>query len=122
MASVSLEYGPLGVNSNTIAPGGIAETEGLARLGSSKAEAMEVYSKNIPSGRPGTTRDIADATVFLFSEAGTYVNGHNLVVDGAAWRRQGALQVGVEPSFTYPEFLVQGRISDNLKDPRKAKL
>lgn len=32
-----------------------------------------------PLGRYGSVRDIADATVYLFSDAGAYVNGHALV-------------------------------------------
>ena len=122
MASVALEYGPRGVTSNVVAPGGIAETEGLARLGSSQDQYREDYGKAIPSGRPGTVRDIADATVYIFSEAGSYVNGHVLVVDGAAWRRQGVLQVGVDVDMKYPDFLLSGKISPHLKDARKGKL
>uniref|UniRef100_A0A8H7N9K5 2,4-dienoyl-CoA reductase [(3E)-enoyl-CoA-producing] n=1 Tax=Bionectria ochroleuca TaxID=29856 RepID=A0A8H7N9K5_BIOOC len=119
MASVALEYGPRGVVSNVISPGGIEGTEGLARLGSSKEEDRRSYVKSIPSGRLGTVRDIADATVFLFSEAGTYVNGQVIPVDGAAWRRQGDVKVGLDESMSYPEFLLSGDISKNLRDPRK---
>jgi len=32
-----------------------------------------------PLGRFGSVRDIADATVYLFSDAGSYVNGQTLV-------------------------------------------
>ena len=120
-ASVALEYGPRGVQSNVIAPGGIEGTEGLARLGSNRPEDMEAYAKAIPSGRLGTVRDIADATVFLFSEAGTYINGQIIPVDGAAWRRQGEGRTGLDGTMQYPDFLLTGEISKNLKDPRKDK-
>ncbi|KAF4985472.1 hypothetical protein FDECE_16539 [Fusarium decemcellulare] len=119
MASVALEYGPRGVTSNVIAPGGIADTEGLARLGSDEEAERGKYVKGIPSGRLGTVRDIADATVYLFSEAGSYVNGQVLAVDGAAWRRQGAITVGIDVGMEYPDFLLKGEFSQNLKDPRK---
>lgn len=122
MASVALEYGPRGVTSNVIAPGGIEGTEGMARLGSDRTEDMNAYTKGIPLGRLGTVKDIADATVYLFSEAGNYVNGQVLAVDGAAWRRQGAIMVGVDTEMKYPDFLLAGEISQNLRDPRKAKL
>jgi len=121
MATTSLEYGPLGVTANVIAPGAIEGTEGMTRLASSAVD-REARNKSVPSGRWGTVRDIADATVYLFSEAGTYVNGHNLVVDGAGWRRQGGLFLGLDPGMQYPDFLIQGVISKNLKDGRKAKL
>ena len=48
--------------------------ERLAR----KADAV-AGSKQIPLGRWGTVREIADATVYLFSEAAGYVNGATLV-------------------------------------------
>lgn len=119
MASVALEYGPRGVTSNVIAPGGIEETEGLARLSSARSAERDEYAKAIPSGRIGNVRDIADATVFLFSQAGSYVNGQVLAVDGAAWRRQGALMVGVDAGTKYPDFLLSGKLSGDLRDPRK---
>ncbi len=123
MGSVSLEYGPLGVTANVIAPGAIAGTEGMSRLGSRAVSGKET-SRGIPSGRMGTVRDIADATVFLFSDAGNYVNGAILPVDGAGWRRQ-SLGVGLDPGMSYPDFLIQGEFSRNLKGskpPEKSKL
>lgn len=110
MASVSLEYGPRGVTSNVIAPGAIAGTEGMDRLGGESAKkADSPLLRQIPSGRLGTVRDIADATVYLFSEAGSYVNGHALVVDGAAWRRQSAFMLG-DSGYEYPDiFLGEGK-------------
>ena len=121
MASVAIEYGPRGFTSNAIAPGGIEGTEGLARLGSSRPGEKEAFEKQIPSGRLGTVRDIADATVFLFSEAGSYVNGQALAVDGAAWRRQGGIAVGTDAAMQYPDYLLSGTISEHLKDGRKDK-
>ncbi|KAF2235743.1 NAD(P)-binding protein [Viridothelium virens] len=76
-ASVGIEYGPRGLTSNIIAPGPIAGTEGMDRLAT--AGGMEKASKGVPIGRLGTVRDIADATVFLFSEAGGFVNAEVLV-------------------------------------------
>lgn len=74
---LSKYQGPKGITSNIIAPGPIADTEGVARL--SKKESREKSSKGIPSGRYGTVKEIADATVYLFSDAGNYVNGETLV-------------------------------------------
>jgi len=118
MGSVAIEYGPYGVTANCIAPGAIAGTEGMERLASSQ-HTRDEHTRGIPSGRWGTVRDIADATVYVFSDAGNYVNGTNLVVDGAGWRRQGGLQVGLDEGMTYPKFLLTGEISKNLKDGRK---
>lgn len=40
---------------------------------------MEAYTKSQPLGRFGHVRDIADATVYLFSDTGSYVTGQVLV-------------------------------------------
>ena len=119
MASVSLEYGPMGVCANVISPGGIDGTEGLERLASSVAAHTEAATAAIPSGRWGSVRDIADATVWLFSDAANYVNGHVLVVDGAAWRSPGAMAVGLDEGMQYPGFLKTGH-SKNIKTGKKS--
>ena len=120
MASLALEYGPLGVTANSLSPGAIAGTEGMERLSSSLVSAADL-GKGIPSGRWGSVRDIADATVYLFSDAGNYVNGTTLVVDGAGWRRQGGNGVGLDPGMQYPDFLFGG-VSKHVKTGRKEKL
>lgn len=75
--SVCIEYGPYGITSNVVSPGPIAGTEGMERL--SRKDAAEDSKKSIPSGRWGTVKEIADATVYLFSDAANYVNGEILV-------------------------------------------
>lgn len=118
MVSVALEYGPHGVTANVITPGGIEGTEGMERLASSKNTAKQL-GRSIPLGRMGTIRDIADATVFLFSDAGNYVNGDILVVDGAAWRSGSA--VGLDEGMKYPDYLLEGKFSPHVKSGRKDK-
>jgi len=76
-AHVCIEEGPRGINSNVIAPGAIGGTEGMSRLATSSGE--EGSASYIPSGRWGRAKEIADATVYLFSDAGNYVNGEVLV-------------------------------------------
>ncbi|KKZ68535.1 hypothetical protein EMCG_05819 [[Emmonsia] crescens] len=101
--NVAIEYGPRGVNSNILSPGPIGGTEGMQRL--SRAGDVKSRVSVIPSGRWGTIKEIADATVYLFSDAGNYVNGANLVVDGAAWRFQNQVN---KAGFKYPDFLLSG--------------
>jgi len=57
---VTVEYGPFGVRSNVIAPGGIQGTEGIDRL--MPKEFREQSEKVIPLGRLGTVEEIADCT------------------------------------------------------------
>ncbi|KAL1967732.1 hypothetical protein VTN77DRAFT_2989 [Rasamsonia byssochlamydoides] len=115
--NVALEFGPLGVTSNIIAPGPIANTEGVERLlpSTDKANAP----KRQPLGRFGSVRDIADATVYLFSDAGSYVNGQTLVVDGASWRISSS---SIGGSLAYPDFLLSGEAVPNVKGQKKSKL
>ncbi|KAI1385080.1 NAD(P)-binding protein [Hypoxylon trugodes] len=119
MASVAIEYGPYGITSNVIAPGGIEGTEGLARLSSSKVD-PNILANHIPLGRFGTVRDIADATVYLFSDAGNYVSGEVLVVDGSDWRNKG-MGVGLDAGMKYPDYLLKGEFSKNVRGGKKEK-
>jgi peroxisomal 2,4-dienoyl-CoA reductase len=74
--SVCIEQGPRGVTSNVISPGPIAGTEGMERLSATQDSSA---AKHIPSGRWGHVKEISDATVYLFSDTGNYVNGEILV-------------------------------------------
>ncbi|KAJ4021192.1 peroxisomal 2 4-dienoyl-CoA reductase sps19 [Fusarium irregulare] len=121
MASVALEYGPFGINANSIAPGGVEGSEGMERLGSSQVSTKE-RTDPIPSGRWATGRDISDATVYMLSDAGHHVNGTSLVVDGGGWRRHAGFQLGVDPGVKYPEFLRNGEISKHLKGSKQSTL
>ena len=81
--TLSLELGPQGIQVNGIAPGPIAGTEGMDRL--MPAEMKERSIKLVPLQTYGSTEDIANSTVYLFSPAGRFISGHVLVLDGAAW-------------------------------------
>ncbi|CEG75056.1 Putative 2,4-dienoyl-CoA reductase (NADPH2) [Rhizopus microsporus] len=75
----AVELGPHGVRVNGIAPGPIASTVGMEKLG----PAFDL--RGVPLQRMGTVQDIAQSTVFLFSEAASYISGVVLVVDGGHW-------------------------------------
>ena len=77
---IAVEEGPWGVRSNVLAPGPIADTEGASRLSVSGTE--KPLESFIPLGRFGVVQDIANATVFLFSDAASLITGEALVVDG----------------------------------------
>lgn len=115
-ANVAIEYGPYGVTSNVIAPGPIAGTEGMERLATKTARAAEM-GRGIPLNRYGTVKEIADATVYLFSDTGNYVNGEVLVVDGGAWRTS---KFGA--GFEYPDFILSGDTVTGVGGMKKSKL
>lgn len=83
---LAVEWGPMGVRVNCIAPGPIDGTEGMARLAPGDAKAR--VEKTIPLGRFGRIDEIGDAAVFLASDAASYITGTVLVVDGGAWLTQ----------------------------------
>lgn len=115
-ATAAIEFGPRGITSNIITPGPIAGTEGMARLGDQEDKENKQLSKKVPLGRFGTVKEIADATVYLFSDAGNYVNGNVLVVDGGDWRSPGSLG----GAKNYPDYLLNDSFVRQSK-PEKAK-
>ncbi|MEO0417448.1 MAG: SDR family oxidoreductase [Pseudomonadota bacterium] len=79
--TLAIEWGPAGVRSNLISPGAIADTEGVKFL-AADPDQFDKSIKRIPSRGLGTVEDIADAAIFLSSDAARYVNGHVMYVDG----------------------------------------
>ena len=76
--SLARELGGRGVRANVVAPGFI-ETDMTADLGEKVTDEMK---GGIPLKRLGQPEDIAAAVLFLLSDAGAYVTGHVLHVDG----------------------------------------
>lgn len=116
-ATAAIEYGPRGITSNIITPGPIIGTEGMARLGSRDTEKSGAAFKKVPLQRYGTVKEIADGTVYLFSDAGNFVNGEVLVIDGGNWRSPGT----VGGARQYPDYLLDDSFV-RQKSEKKAKL
>ncbi len=76
--TVARELAGRDVTVNAVAPGFIA-TDMTAALG---AETLEQIKKEIPLGRLGQPQDVADAVLFLASDAASFITGHVLTVDG----------------------------------------
>ena len=81
--TLAVEWGPLGIQVNGIAPGPIDGTEGMSRL--APGEFRDRYLASIPLRRFGTVEDIAQCALWLVSGAASYVHGETVVVDGGAW-------------------------------------
>ena len=79
--TLAVEWGMLGVRVNSIIPGPIADTEGMARLAPTP-EAMEASARNTPLKRLGTKDEVADLALFLSSDAAAYITGGIIPCDG----------------------------------------
>lgn len=77
---LAVEWGPLAIRVNAIAPGYI-ETPMSAWM-HADPEQKAIYLGRTPLGRMGQPKEIADAVSFLSSEAASYITGHVLGVDG----------------------------------------
>lgn len=81
--NLAIEWGKYGIRVNGIAPGPIADTEGMKRLVPEPIK--ERLEKKIPLRRFGYIKDIENAAIFLCSDAASYISGVTLVVDGGHW-------------------------------------
>ena len=108
---VAMQLGEHNVRVNCISPGGIATGifgKALGLSGEAAEKTVEVVKTGLaklqPIPRAGITDDIANAAVFLASDHSSFVNGHNLVVDGGLvagrmWSAQQASLAGMKQAF-----------------------
>jgi peroxisomal 2,4-dienoyl-CoA reductase len=81
--NLAVEWGRYGIRVNGIAPGPIDDTEGARRLLDERTR-RHIVARN-PLGRMGRIDDIANAALFLCSDAAAFINGETLIVDGGQW-------------------------------------
>ena len=79
--SLAIEWGPLGVRVNAIAPGYVrtALVDDLVARGRMDLDAL---ARRTPSGRLGTPEEIAALGLFLASDHAAFINGHVALADG----------------------------------------
>lgn len=82
---LAVEWGPSGIRVNGLAPGPVEGTEGVKRLTTEASRTM--IQEQCPLGRMATIDEIAQVSLFLCSDASTFVTGVTLVVDGGLWLR-----------------------------------
>jgi len=78
--TLAVEAAPLGVRVNCLAPGWV-RTELTRRLWSDP-EISQATVKDVPMGRWGEVEELAGPLLLLASDAGSYITGATLVVDG----------------------------------------
>jgi citronellol/citronellal dehydrogenase len=76
--SVAVEWAPLNIRVNCVAPG-LIETEGWKVY---SPEARAAYPRSNPMMRAGSAWDIAEACGYLAAPSGRFVTGETLTVDG----------------------------------------
>ena len=75
---LAVHYGPRGLRCNSISPGPFPD----AAVQRDHAGFLERLSEKVPLRRIGRASEIAGPVAFLLSDASSFVNGHNLAVDG----------------------------------------
>ena len=80
---LALEWGADGIRVNSVIPGPIAETEGMARLAPTE-DARAAVRRTVPLGRFGTKQEVADLVMFLASPLAAYITGAVIPVDGGS--------------------------------------
>ncbi len=83
--ALAIDHGREGIRVNAICPGYVDTpmTEQWLAAVPDREETMRQVLSFHPLGRIGTPRDIADAALFLASDAASFISGTYLVVDGA---------------------------------------
>jgi NAD(P)-dependent dehydrogenase (short-subunit alcohol dehydrogenase family) len=79
--SAALDYAAQNLRVNAVAPGYIS-TPMMDRFTGGTGEGWEKITAEEPIGRVGKPEEIADAVLWLCSDAASFVVGHALVVDG----------------------------------------
>ena len=78
--SASLEVAQSNIRINAVAPGPV-DTGLLHRMVKGQVP-IEAIAEQVPMGRIAQPQEVADAIVWLCSDASSYITGHTLAVDG----------------------------------------
>ena len=81
--AAALEYASQGVRVNAICPGS-TRTPMLEGFMGGDEQVERMMTRAVPLGRLGRPEEIADAVVWLCSDAASFVVGHALAVDGGS--------------------------------------
>lgn len=79
--TAALEYATTGIRVNAVCPGGTL-TPMVRQILAAQPELEENLKTDHPLGRLAAPEEIAEAVIWLCSDASSFVTGHHLVVDG----------------------------------------
>ena len=94
--SLAVEWAPVGIRVNALAPGLFPHEDMRDDLKALRPEGESVDARRSPAGRLGRLHELGWAVTWLCSPYAAFVTGHTLVVDGANWLRR---------DFVMPEFI-----------------
>lgn len=78
-ANLAREWGPLGIRVNTLVPGFFPAEQNRKIL---TADRVEAIMRHTPYGRFGEPQELLGAAILLSSDAGAFITGTELIVDG----------------------------------------
>jgi NAD(P)-dependent dehydrogenase (short-subunit alcohol dehydrogenase family) len=79
--AAAIDYAQIGIRINAICPA-YTHTPMLDRMLEQKPDLEAKLVSRVPLRRLGTTAEIAQAAIYLFSDAAAFITGHSLVLDG----------------------------------------
>ncbi len=79
--NMAYELAKDGIQVNTVSPGPIATQFNIDTWGRIPGK-LEAMTARVPAGRMGRPEEIAEAVAFLATAEGSFIQGHDLVVDG----------------------------------------
>ena len=79
--TAALDYAKAGIRVNAICPA-YTRTPMLTRMLEQHSDLEAKLVSRVPLRRLGTAEEIAQAAIYLFSEAGAFITGHSLLLDG----------------------------------------
>lgn len=85
--AIAVEYGHHGITCNVVAPGAVLTPRTTANIAAGIVSEAELLART-PVGRLCTPTDVANAVVWLLSDAAEMVNGITLTIDGG-WSAHG---------------------------------
>ncbi len=85
--TLSVEWGPYGIQVNGLVPGLFPHEDMTADI---QSNLQRTHDKDVcqPALRVGRPRELGWAATFLASPYARFISGHTLVVDGANWQRR----------------------------------
>jgi NAD(P)-dependent dehydrogenase (short-subunit alcohol dehydrogenase family) len=87
--SLAVEWAPLGIRVNCLAPGLFPHDDHVPAMAAARPDGAARDFTTIPAGRTGRLQEIGWAATYLCSPYAAYLTGHTLVLDGANWLRRG---------------------------------